>query len=260
MHPVLLRLGPLRIFSFGAFVALGGLWAAMIAWRRRARMGLAGESAFWLYVNTMLLSGYAGGKLFYVLVYHTGDFWQAWTFSSGFSFMGGFASIFLGLVWLARYLEIPVLPLFDYSCAIAPLWHAVGRLGCLAAGCCYGRPAPGLPWAIAFSDPRAMVARPLLGVPLHPTQLYEFAGELAIGAYLNLSVLPRVEKGRYAPGTLSAAYLTLYAVLRFALEFFRGDTVPWRWGLSAAQAASLALVPGALILACWARRHAPRPR
>jgi phosphatidylglycerol:prolipoprotein diacylglycerol transferase len=94
--------------------------------------------------------------------------------------------------------------------------HAIGRLGCFSAGCCWGLPTR-LPWAVTFTNPRAnqLVGVPL-GEPLHPTQLYESLGELIIFAALYFRFLrPHRE------GSIISLYLVLYGVLRFLVEFVR---------------------------------------
>jgi prolipoprotein diacylglyceryl transferase len=108
------------------------------------------------------------------------------------------------------------------------LGHAFGRLGCFAAGCCFGKTA-GAPWAVSFPansvafdellSQGAIVPGATLTPPLHPTQLYEAAGELLIFAVL-LALRPRV---RDRAGALFLAYVALYAPLRFLVEVFRGD-------------------------------------
>jgi phosphatidylglycerol:prolipoprotein diacylglycerol transferase len=110
--------------------------------------------------------------------------------------------------------------------------HALGRLGCFAAGCCFGKAwATAAPpaWAAAFprgsvafdelSSAGAVPAGATLTPPLHPTQLYEAGGELALFGLL-LWLRPRL---RDRPGALLLTYATLYALLRFAVEIFRGD-------------------------------------
>ena len=99
------------------------------------------------------------------------------------------------------------------------LGHVTGRLGCFAAGCCYGRPT-NVPWAIVFTNPLAAanVGTPL-GIPLHPTQLYEAGAELLI-----LIVLLATERrGRPFPGRTFWLYMILYAVSRYIIEIYRGD-------------------------------------
>ena len=99
------------------------------------------------------------------------------------------------------------------------LGHVVGRLGCLLAGCCYGTPTT-LPWAITFTNPLAAanVGTPL-GVPLHPTQLYDAGAELLILIVL----LVTERRGRPFAGRTFWLYMLLYAISRFVVEFYRGD-------------------------------------
>ena len=96
------------------------------------------------------------------------------------------------------------------------LGHVTGRLGCFAAGCCYGKPT-NVPWAVIFTNPLAAanVGTPL-GIPLHPTQLYESGAELLI-----LIVLLATERrGRPFPGRTFWLYMILYAISRYIIEFY----------------------------------------
>jgi phosphatidylglycerol:prolipoprotein diacylglycerol transferase len=136
------------------------------------------------------------------------------------------------------------------------LGHVVGRLGCLMAGCCYGRPTD-VPWAITFTDTLAAknVGTPL-DVPLHPTQLYEAGAELLILAVL----LATEHKGRPFPGRTFWGYLLLYGISRFAIEFFRGDPRGMVGAFSTSQFVSLVLVPLSLVMLIrLGRRGAPEP-
>ncbi|MDH5203492.1 MAG: prolipoprotein diacylglyceryl transferase, partial [Nitrospirota bacterium] len=87
--------------------------------------------------------------------------------------------------------------------------------GCFSAGCCYGKPVEGLPWAVTFTDPESLAR---LGIPLHPTQLYESLGE-----FINFFILITLRRYKSFNGQLFFTYLLLYSVLRFIVEFFRGD-------------------------------------
>jgi phosphatidylglycerol:prolipoprotein diacylglycerol transferase len=250
--PVLFRLGPVSVFTYGALIALGGVLSAAFWRSRRAAMGLRKDDDFWLLLNVILLGGFIGGRLLFLLEYvpfSRGDLARsAFSFNQGFSVLGAFGGVTLGLWLFCRRLNLEFARLLDYVSLAAPFWHFLGRLGCLAAGCCYGRPAS-LPWAVTFTDPRCLVAREFLGRSLHPTQLYEAFGELLIGALLYRFALPPLERGRLPPGTLSGWYFVSYGMLRFSIEFFRGDSVPFVLGLTAGQALSLALAGlGAAIL------------
>ena len=113
------------------------------------------------------------------------------------------------------------------------------------AGCCFGKPAS-VPWAVTFRDPAAManVGTPL-GVPLHPTQLYEAGAEALILAFL----LTFERRGRPFPGRTFWTYLLLYGISRFVIEFYRGDNRGMVFdALSTSQFVSVILVPLSIVM------------
>lgn len=243
MRPVLLELGPFKLYSYGVLIALGGL-AAIRYWRPRlSKMGIAHDQDFWLLVNSILAGGFVGGRLLYLAEYVPREelLSAALAFNRGFSVLGAFFGV-AAAVWLvSRFRKIPFLPLLDHVCVAAPLWHAFGRVGCFLAGCCFGRECA-LPWAVTFSDPRTLAPN---GVPLHPSQIYEAAGTLLL--FFFLRPLP----GLLKPGRTAGAYFVSYGLLRFFLERFRGDTVPLGdWPLTAGQGISLALAAAGAALLC----------
>ncbi|MDD5657975.1 MAG: prolipoprotein diacylglyceryl transferase [Elusimicrobia bacterium] len=261
MHPVLLALGPLRIYSYGALIALGGVLSAMIWKAKRERMGLRSDDEFWLLLNVILFGGFIGGRVLFILEYvpfRAETLWSAiFSFSKGFSVLGAFVGVGGGVWLFCRRRRLEFLRLIDYVCLIAPFWHVFGRLGCLAAGCCYGRPTR-LPWGLRFADPAAMVPGSWRGLPLHPTQLYEAAGDAAIFLALYFAVLPRAERGRLPRGFLAGAYFAAYGVLRFFVEFCRGDTVSGFMGMSAGQGLSLALAAAGAAFMAATRLRSPK--
>lgn len=235
MHPVLIRIGEWRLFSYGALIAAGGALSTWFWLGRWKAMGLKRREDVWILVNAILLSGFLGGKILFLLEYDR----TALGFNSGFSVMGAFASVFLGVWIFCRRQKIAFKPVLDYVCRAAPLWHSFGRMGCFMAGCCFGRPTSSA-FGVVFSNPESLVPERYLGVPLHPAQLYEAAGDLAI--FFGLSMIKPKK-----PGTIAGIYFISYAVLRFSMEFFRGDTVAMG-SVTAGQLLSLGLV--ALGLAC----------
>jgi phosphatidylglycerol:prolipoprotein diacylglycerol transferase len=132
------------------------------------------------------------------------------------------------------------------------LGHGIGRLGCFAAGCCWGKECR-LPWAVTFTNPEAqrLVGVPL-NIPLHPTQLYEAAAEFVIFAIL----LWRFGRP-HGKGDIISLYLVLYASARFAVEFLRFHEQPNPFGgpLNASQWISLALLAAGSMHFLRARRH-----
>ena len=131
------------------------------------------------------------------------------------------------------------------------LGHVVGRFGCLFAGCCYGKPTT-MPWGITFTDPfaAANVGTPL-GVPLHPTQLYEAGAELLI---LVVLLLDRTRRAGRSPGRTFWLYMLLYAISRFIIEFFRGDERGTVGMFSTSQFISIVLAPLAIVMLVYLSR------
>lgn len=242
MHPVLFELGPIRVFGYGFAIAVGGIWAFRLLWTRRAVLGLSPDDAYWTLVNALLLSGFGGAHILYLLQYARGtpDFRAAaLSASSGFSVFGSFIGVSLCVFLFARWKKLDAWRLSDTVFFMAALGHAFGRVGCFLAGCCYGKPT-GLPWGVVFTDPRSMVPPELLGVRLHPAQLYESAADAVFAAVL-WRVLRASDEGRVRPGVATAAYFAGYGLLRFALETVRADTVPFAFGLTGGQALGLGL-------------------
>jgi len=133
------------------------------------------------------------------------------------------------------------------------LGHVTGRLGCFAAGCCYGRPTT-LPWGITFHNPLAAanVGTPL-GIALHPTQLYEAGAELLI----LLLLLGTERRGRPFAGRTFWLYMLLYAISRYVIEFYRGDPRGAMFGMSTSQFISVVLAPLSIVMLIWLSRQNP---
>jgi phosphatidylglycerol:prolipoprotein diacylglycerol transferase len=228
MHPILFDLGPLTIHSYGVLLAAAYLLGLQLALIRARRQGLdrqrVMDPGIWI-----ILSALAGAKLLLLIV----DFRQftgstrafLGLLQSGGVFYGGLIAAVVVALWYMRRHRMPLWTTTDVFAPGIALGHVVGRLGCLMAGCCFGRPAS-VPWAITFTDPSSVVASAqLLGVPLHPTQLYEAATEAVI-----LGVL-------------------LYGTSRFVIEFYRGDARGLVFGvLSTSQFVSVVIVPLAIVM------------
>jgi phosphatidylglycerol:prolipoprotein diacylglycerol transferase len=191
----------------------------------------------------IIIAAIVGAKLLLVAVdfnYYRGHPAEIFSLArSGGVFYGGLIAAVLAAFWYLRRHKMPVWVTCDVFAPGIALGHAIGRVGCLFAGCCFGRPTT-LPWGIVFSDPFAAsyVGTPL-GVHLHPTQLYEAGAELAI-----LALLLAVERrGRPFAGRTFWFYTLLYGVSRFVIEYFRGDERGMLLGLSTSQFISVVLVP-----------------
>lgn len=252
MFPTLIRIGDFQLATYGVLVAAGYLLGILWLERRHERMGMDYDT-FWRLIYLMFFGAVAGGKLLYWAVEWrdlvSGALRPIRDLRFGFVFYGGLIGSAAAGRWYQVRKGFSFLRPADYFGVALPMGHAVGRLGCLMAGCCAGAPT-GMPWGVSFSRPDALVDPRLAGTPLHPTQLYESLADAAIVLIL-LRVLKRVEAGRLPHGTVFAGYLLLYAAARFTIEFFRGDD---RGGfflaLSVSQWVSIAAVP----LAAWILR------
>jgi phosphatidylglycerol:prolipoprotein diacylglycerol transferase len=175
---------------------------------------------------------------------------------SGGVFYGGLIAASLTCIYQLRKHKLPLWQSGDLFAPGIALGYMVGRLGCLAAGCCYGKPAPGLAWAVTFTDPAAAlnVGTPL-NVPLHPTQLYESIAGLVI----LLTLLAIEKRGRSFPGRTFWQFVLMYAVSRFIIEFFRGDDRGMVSMFSTSQIISLVLAPLSIVMLWWLAGHATTP-
>lgn len=249
MHPVLFNIGSWPVYSYGVLLAAAYLAGLQMAVVRARRAGLDGAKImdFGIY---LIIAALVGAKLMLVVVdfsYFRQNPRELLSLArAGGVFYGGLiAAVAVGL-WLVRKYKLPVWTTGDLMAPGIAVGHVIGRIGCLMAGCCYGRPTS-VAWAVTFKDPAAAinVGTPL-GIPLHPTQLYDAGAELII-----LGVLLATERrGKPFAGRTFWGYLFLYAVSRFIIEFYRGDDARGVMfnALSTSQIVSLAIVPISLFM------------
>ena len=258
MHPILLNLGPFTIYTYGVLLAAAYLIGLTLAMRRARSRGLDGNRILDLGV-WIIISALVGAKLMLWAVdfsYFRANPRELLTLArSGGVFYGGLILAVVVSMWYIRRHGLPLWTTCDVFAPGIALGHAIGRTGCLMAGCCFGKPTD-VAWAITFTDPAAAanVGTPL-GVPLHPTQIYEAGAELAILACLLLTE----RRGRPFPGRTFWAYLLLYAISRFIIEFYRGDERGMVFGVSTSQFISLLIGPLSILMLLWLRRRAAAP-
>ena len=261
MHPVLFQLGPITVYSYGVLVATGVLVGIWYASRQAPRSGLNPEKVWNLGIY-IVFSAMILAKVWLILsawnyyVANPGEIFSITTLQSGGTFFGGFVGGILAIVLYTHFQKMPVLPVLDTFAAALPLGHAIGRLGCFAAGCCYGKPTS-LPWGVTFTNPiAARIAGTPLGVSLHPTELYEACAE-----FLNFLILLWLGKRRTFTGQMLGTYLMLYGAERATIEFFRGDpgrTMLFHDSVSLMQIFSVGLVLTGVFL-WWRGLHRAGP-
>jgi len=251
VHPILFEAGPVTIYSYGVLLAAAYLLGLWLGVRRASQAGLDGnrvmDLGIWVIIAALIG---AKGLLFIVDFDHFTSSREEFMslLRSGGVFYGGLIAATLTCVYQLRKHKLPLWQSGDLFAPGIALGYMVGRLGCLAAGCCYGRPAPGLAWAVTFTDPAAAlnVGTPL-NVPLHPTQLYESLAGLVI--LVTLLVIER--RGKSFPGRTFWQFVLMYAVSRFIIEFFRGDDRGMVAMFSTSQVISLVLAPLAIVMLWW---------
>jgi len=217
VHPILFKIGNFYIPTYGFFVAAGFLLAIALAVRRARHNHIDPEIvtdvAFYILIGALI-----GARIYYALEhwpYFKHKPWEVlYLWKGGLAFYGGFVGAFALSFLYVKKRKLSVLEVADLIAPSIPAGHAVGRIGCFCAGCCYGKPTS-FPWAIVFTDPHSLAR---LGVPLHPTQLYHALSNIFI-----FLVLCREYPRRKFKGQVFFSYLLLYAIARFLIEFLRGD-------------------------------------
>jgi phosphatidylglycerol:prolipoprotein diacylglycerol transferase len=263
VHPYVFRIGDAGLPSYGLLVALGLIAGLAVAARRARRDGINEEHAWNLGVYA-ILAGIVGAKILLVLTdfsyfaAHPRQIFSVEVLQAGGVWYGGaIGGGAVGTFFVWRY-KLPILRTLDAFAPGLSLGHAIGRLGCFAAGCCYGKPTS-IPWGVVFHDPvAAKLAGTPLDVKLHPTQLYEFFAEMCI-----FSFLLWFGRERRIPGQVMGAYIFIYGIARFFLEFLRGD--PGRGSvfggaMSATQLISIFIViAGGMLWMKWGGARTAQP-
>ena len=212
-----ITLGPFALHTYGLFVAAGFLlgigWSMREARERGLNPDLLSDLGFYIILGAIL-----GARLLYVLINPT-YFWNnpmeiIMFWKGGLVFSGGaILATFMAWAFLRAKRQDP----WVWMDTLAPgigLGEAIGRIGCLAAGCCYGDVCD-LPWAVTFFHPESLAP---LHVPLHPTQLYHsLAGLACFAATLALKTRLR------GTGQLMGVFLVLFGAFRYVIELFRAD-------------------------------------
>lgn len=237
MYPVLVQLGSFELRSYGVAVALSFLLGLWLSTREAKRKGLdpALIQDFAFYA---LLGGIVGARLYFVAfsepAYYLSRPWEILAvWHGGLGIIGALVGGFLVAIWYCRKNNLPIWRFADTLAPGAILAQAAGVLACLLNGDSYGK-ASGLPWAITYTDSRAMAP---LNVSLHPVEIYEMA------AYFLVFLLVWAARKRFqADGFVLLTYLAGYGVARFAVEFFRGNPAIFAWGIPAAQVFGAALI------------------
>lgn len=259
MYPELFRIGDFPVNTYGLLLAIGMLLALFVAARLAGRDGLPRERIYDLGLWT-LIGGLLGSKILLFLVEDNVDFFSLDFLRSGGVYYGGFLGGFFALVFLIRWYKLPFWKVADAFAPAVALGQAIGRQGCFAAGCCWGKPTDAF-CGVHFTEQ----AHQYTGVPiyapdgselyLHPTQLYE-----SIAMFIVFGILIYLHRNKKFDGQVLIAYGIIYALVRFTIEFFRDDPrgdlfgLTTLTGLSTSQIISLIVAAGAIIFMIYRLR------
>jgi phosphatidylglycerol---prolipoprotein diacylglyceryl transferase len=268
MHPVLVQFdlfGLLKsawpLHTYGVLIAAGFMLAMYLTSRQAAREGEDPDRIIDL-AFYVLLTGLVGARIIFIftkLDEYLADpkqivmFWRG-----GLVWYGGFIGAAIYIAYYCRRNRLPFFKFVDLIIPYMALAHAFGRLGCLAAGCCYGKPTE-MPWGIIFpfnsATHQGQVSSGLIGfdersLPVHPTQLYEAGAEMAM---FWLLLLLRPHKRFH--GQLFLTWLSAYPIIRSFIELFRGDKERGVYILSTSQYISIVVAAAAVAIYVHLRRQ-----
>lgn len=246
MHPILVQFDSFEIRWYGIMVALAFLAGTWIGIKEAKRKGYDSELIYDLLFYVMI-AGIFGARLYYVVasnpsyfIEHPSQILAVW--QGGLALHGGLlGGLLAGIVFCKKR----GLGFWSFSDLLTPsiiLGQAVGRGACTLNGCSFGKPAR-LPWAITFTDPNAQAPH---NIPLHPTQFYEMGTD-----FLIFLVLWKLRTRMRFEGQLFLLWAMTYAVARFLIEFFRGDSLLIAHWIPAPQVFSVALLIVAISLYLW---------
>jgi phosphatidylglycerol---prolipoprotein diacylglyceryl transferase len=251
VYPHLFHIGSFALPTYGFMAALG-MVCGLTAVFRLARFRGMDPDQMWNLGGIAAFSGIVGSKLLLLLL-NWRDYAESpsrifsiETLQSGGVFSGGLLLAIICVWWYVRKNKIPFLSAADVFAPGVALGHAFGRIGCLAAGCCYGRETH-VPWAITFHNSWAAdFSGTPLNRPLHPTQLYEFVAEA-----INFVFLYWLCKRKKFEGQVIALFMIIYGTERYIFEFFRGDPgrgqLPGGW-ITGTQIIALGLVVSGFVI------------
>ncbi|MBO5761564.1 MAG: prolipoprotein diacylglyceryl transferase [Lentisphaeria bacterium] len=243
MHSIAFNFFGRPIHWYGICIAAGFLAALCILQYKRNYARMDKEQIFDIALIA-IFGGIGGARLFYVIQFFhqfSGNLWNVFRIDQGgLVFYGGFLTALVILFIYAKIKKLSFARILDmYAPAIA-IGHAFGRVGCFLQGCCFGKPCS---WGVVYPgnsapaerfpdylSPVKNVIEGIPSIPLAPVQLIEAAGNIVLCVFL-LKLFKYVKK----TGQIAAAYFAMYGIMRFLLEFFRGDHTDTILGVTPSQ-------------------------
>ncbi len=264
MHPILFKLGPIDVRSYGFMLAVAFLVGILLGGRQAERIGIKPAVIYDLSIQLML-GAIIGARLFYV-IFHWSDFSDNWLAIinpfqqgkligiEGMNMYGGvIVAMILGITYLYRHHQ-PVWKIADLLIPYLALGTAITRIGCFLNGCCFGVPTKCLT-GVCFPE-NSLPDSIYPNLHIHPTQLYESVFSLLL--FLFLMYINRIKKFN---GLAFWLWILCYAIFRFLIEFIRyyEDAmylIQTPWKITMNQGIALAAALGSIVIILIWNRHA----
>lgn len=168
------------------------------------------------------VTGVVGARIFHILAEAPAYYWEKpvrvfYFWQGGFVGYGAFLGILIGGLAYLRMRKLPVLQYADLIALGAPLIVFFVRIGCVGAGCCYGKPTDFF-FHLVFDNLASEASQQFRGVPLHATQIYDM-----LNAVVTFVLVHWLYKRKKFDGQILLAFFMSYAFFRFLIEFLRGD-------------------------------------
>ena len=254
MSPIAIQIGEFTIRWYGVMAAIGFLAASiLINWNRKEAKLTSDQAANLVFIA--MIAGVLGARIFYVIQFAS-QFRGHWIDiiridKGGLVFYGGFILAIISIYVYCRMAKLDIIKVFDIFTPAMSFAHACGRVGCFLNGCCFGTvttSAVGVKYPV-YSEPYMRYP----GASLHPVQLYEaFFNIILCGIMIYL-----VRKVRYR-GVPMGAYFIGYGVMRFIIEFFRGDNAKML-GLTIAQYIGIGVTAAGVVILLYGLKRKVLP-
>jgi phosphatidylglycerol:prolipoprotein diacylglycerol transferase len=256
VHPIFIQIGDFAIRWFGVMMATGFLVAFFNMNYQAKREGL-NQQAISDMLIWILVGGLMGARIAYVIANWPTEFASDpismfYVQRGGLIYYGGLIGGIISSLIYVKIKKMSALSVADVAATSIPIGQAFGRVGCFLNGCCYGKvtAAPiGVEYPINSSPWIEQVNHHLIDsssrctLSVHPVQLYESCFSILI--FLSLVFILRKQK---FSGITASCYLLLYGILRFVMEFFRGDERQKISSITIAQGISLLIIAGGIVL------------
>lgn len=228
MYPVLFKIGPVTVYTYGVMIALGIMAGLYFALRQAKKEGIGPNEVIDLFI-WIVISGFVGARIGYVFTeweYFLTNPLRIFFANEGFVFYGGFIVACFVAYWYIKRQNIKLWKMADILAPSIAIAHSIGRLGCFFYGCCYGKPTNS--WIGILFPPESPAGQ--LGLPVIPTQIIS-----SVTLFFIFCILIMIRRYKKFDGQVFWLYVFLYAIARFVIEFFRGDPRGHIWIFSTSQ-------------------------